>query len=82
MKRLVGLPREKVRLAGGQLFINGEKVDGPFWRQAGAAEEFELTLGEDEYCVLGDNLDRSFEDSRSMGPIKKSRIKGRVFWVL
>jgi signal peptidase I len=85
MKRLVGLPGEHVRLSGDQLFINGRKVDAPFLHvesKAELAKDFEVVLGDEEYCVLGDNLAHSFDDSRSMGPIARSLIKGHVALVI
>ena len=81
MKRLIGLPGEHVRLSGAGLFINGRKVESSFLhsgRLPSQATDFELQLGPAEYCVLGDNLDRSFDDSRSMGPIARSLIRGCV----
>ena len=42
-------------------------------------EEFVIKLSEDEYFVLGDNRDNSF-DSRSFGPITSSRIIGKAFF--
>ena len=84
MKRLVALPGEHVRLAGGQLFINGRKVDAPFLysHRNSAAREFELTLSSGEYWVLGDNLDSTLEDSRALGPIPHTLMKGYVAFVI
>lgn len=86
MKRLVGLPGEHVRLSGSDLFINGRKVESNVLhsdRAAGVrASDFAVQLGRDEFCVLGDNLEQSFEDSRSLGPISRSLIKGRAIWVI
>jgi signal peptidase I len=84
MKRLVGLPREHVRLSGNELYIDGHKVDAPFLHSDGQAtshHDCELMLGDEEYFVLGDNLDYSFEDSRSMGPINRSLIRGFVAYI-
>jgi signal peptidase I len=81
MKRVVGLPGEHVRLTREQLFIDGRKVDTPFLHRDGrtsAGADFEIRLGRDEYCILGDNLDHSFDDSRSMGPIPRSLMRGFV----
>jgi signal peptidase I len=85
MKRLVGLPGEHVRLAGAELFIDGRQLGSPFLHSARAASstrDFEVQLRSDEYCVLGDNPDGSLDDSRSLGPISRSLIQGRVVFVL
>jgi signal peptidase I len=85
MKRLVGLPGEHVRLSGNELSIDGRKVEAPFLHvdgQGAPQGDFELILRDGEYCVLGDNLDHSFDDSRSMGPIDRSLIRGFVAFVV
>ncbi len=85
MKRLVGLPGEHVRLSGADLFINGRKIESNLLhsvRFSSTPSDFSVQLRHDEFCVLGDNLDRSFEDSRSLGPISKTLIKGRAVFVI
>ena len=85
MKRLVGLPGEHVRLSGSNLFIDGRRVESGFLhssRDSTKDSDFEVQLRGDEFCVLGDNLDRSFDDSRSMGPISSSLVKGRAVSVI
>jgi signal peptidase I len=86
IKRLVGLPGETVEVTGGAVVIsneshpNGEILDEKAYL-AGAQTQGKkkVTLGADEYFVLGDNRDESL-DSRSFGPISGSEIVGRV-WV-
>ena len=46
-------------------------------QDAGIAEK-PLTLGKDEFFVLGDNRNRS-RDSRIIGPVKMEKIIGRVY---
>ena len=85
MKRLVGLPGEHVRLSGEALFINGTRIDAPFLRTKRSTDEqrpTEIKLGENEFFVLGDNLDHSLDDSRSFGPVHRSLIKGYVGMVI
>jgi signal peptidase I len=85
MKRLVGLPGEHVRLAGADLFIDGRKIASQMLHSdhaSGQSGDLEVQLRSDEFCVLGDNLDRAFDDSRSMGPISRSLIKGRAVLVI
>jgi signal peptidase I len=85
MKRVVGLPGERVRLAGGRLFIDGREVSAPCLRRDAAlpaSADVEVVLKADEFFVVGDNLDHSLEDSRTMGPIRKSRLRGFVALVI
>ncbi len=85
MKRLVGLPGERVRLSGDRLFIDGREEKAPFLHRDGSAKpsvDFDVTLRSDEYFVVGDNLDHSVEDSRVLGPIPIKLMKGRVAFVI
>ena len=85
MKRLVGLPGERVRLVGDRLFIDGREEGAPFLHRDGEASrsgDFEVSLKSDEYFVIGDNLDHSVEDSRVLGPIPAALMQGRVAFVI
>lgn len=85
MKRVVGLPGERVRLAGERLFIDGQEVTAPFLHLARTTtieSEVDVALKADEPFVLGDNLDHSFDDSRSLGPIRRSLLQGSVALVI
>lgn len=88
IKRVIGLPNERVAAEGGKIAVEGpdgtrltieEKYLPLLTKTPGT---FEITLGPDEYFVLGDNRSYSF-DSRSWGPVKRSEIVGiarlRVF---
>lgn len=83
IKRVVGLPGETVQIQGGLIYIDGvalENEDGLGQTAlAGLAQE-PISLGEDEYFLLGDNGGSS-EDSRfsNVGNIKREQIKGRVW---
>lgn len=83
IKRVVGVPGDKVQIKDGEIYVNGKAFDQKDTEpieNAGLAEN-EITLGEDEYFVLGDNRNSS-EDSRyaNIGNIKKSYIKGKVWF--
>ena len=84
IKRIIGLPGETVQIVDGTIYINGEVLDESYGREvmknSGMAAD-PITLGEDEYFVLGDNRNDS-TDSRdpSVGKIPRDRIIGRA-WV-
>lgn len=84
IKRIIGLPGETVQIVDGYVYINGVQLDEHYGneimeKQGIAAEP--VTLGEDEYFVLGDNRNNS-QDSRtaSVGVIHRDEILGRA-WV-
>lgn len=82
IKRVIGLPGETVLIQNGKVYINGNPLaDYPVdmnIETAGVAGT-SMTLGDDEYFVLGDNSDSS-DDSRfpNVGNIKGNEITGRV----
>lgn len=84
IKRIIGLPGETVQIVDGEIYINGELLEESYGREvmqdAGLAAE-PITLGDDEYFVLGDNRNYS-SDSRdpSVALIHRKEIIGRA-WV-
>lgn len=81
IKRVIGLPNETVEVRDGKLYINGEFVEEPFLEEGTITYDFAaVTLGEDEYFVMGDNRTNSL-DSRKRGPFPKSAILGKYAYV-
>ena len=81
VKRVVGLPGERIAFSGGRLYVNGEAVPEPW--VSSPTGDYEIALGPDEYLVLGDNRQESY-DSRmaDMGPVSAAAFLGRVRWIL
>ncbi|MBE5772992.1 MAG: signal peptidase I [Clostridiales bacterium] len=81
VKRVIGLPGERIAYEGGQLNVNGRPVSEPY--TGSQTEDFHITLGDNEYFVMGDNRSDSY-DSRAadMGPIGAEAFLGRVRWIL
>lgn len=84
IKRIVGLPGETIQIKNGKIFVDGNVLtDLPFEdliMTEGVALDG-VTLGENEYFVIGDNCNNS-EDSRyvNIGNISKKEISGKVIF--
>ncbi|MBQ7849130.1 MAG: signal peptidase I [Clostridia bacterium] len=84
VKRVIGLPGETLEVIGGVLHIDGHPVPEPFLdpeRTRFFRDRPPVTLGPDEYFVMGDNRDSS-NDSRRVGPLRRRAIVGRVVCIL
>ena len=86
IKRVVGLPGERVLVKDCKVYVNQRQRADPYvtghgrwinchpeWPSSGEPR----TLGSDEFFVMGDNPDHSV-DSRTFGPITRSQVEARA----
>jgi len=88
IKRIMGVPGDTIRIEGGGVYINGQKIDeskylsNSVYTTGGAflQEGEEITVPEGMYFVMGDNRPYS-SDSREWGLLKKADIIGKSYFV-
>jgi signal peptidase I len=87
IKRIIALPGERVKIAGGKVYVNGSVLDesgyldptvytGP---ESFLSENREIMVPSGRYFVMGDNRMHS-SDSRDFGPVLPSEFVGKVFF--
>lgn len=80
IKRVIAMPGETIACENGVVFVNGRRQDEDYSK--GVTSDFnKVTLGDDEYFVMGDNRENS-ADSRVFGAFTSKQIKGATSLVL
>ena len=86
IKRVVGLPGDRVEIENGSVYINDIKMPEPFpgaathtWEGGGLEENKEYTVPTNSLFVLGDNRPRS-SDSREFGFIPLHSVEGQAIF--
>jgi signal peptidase I len=84
IKRIIGVPGDKLRISHAQVIVNGHQLKEPYlpepWTWTDTYNQGqEFTLGKGEYFVMGDNRNHS-TDSRFLGPQNKDQFLGKA-WV-
>jgi signal peptidase I len=80
IKRVVGLPGDKLSLKAGRIIRNGRPLDEPYTAACdGESCDFPkpITVPPDHYFTMGDNRGSS-DDSRFWGPVPRKAVIARV----
>ena len=77
IKRIIGLPGDRVTLARGSVWVNGVLLDEPYVEESDRSSSLALEVAPGHYFVLGDNRPRS-SDSREFGFVPEDYVRGRV----
>src|SRR5690348_15728968 len=79
IKRVIGMAGDRIRIDGGQVYVNGETLDESYVpAEYTDARTFpEAVVPANSYYVLGDHRSMS-DDSRNFGPVNQSFIYGKA----
>jgi signal peptidase I len=81
IKRVIGLPGEKIEIIQGEVYINNKKLEEKYLDESYNLDKRDFApriVPEGQYYVLGDNRDNS-SDSRAWGTVPKDLIQGRYY---
>lgn len=89
IKRVIGLPGDRVQILDGKVYINGEVLNEPYLQKSVITRDeggifTDLIVPENTVFVMGDNRTQS-ADSRRFGCVPLDKLEGKVlvrFWPL
>jgi signal peptidase I len=79
IKRIIGLPGERLSISQGQVYVNDAPLEEIYVRNRRPWDVPEVTLTSREYFVIGDNRGMRASD-HDFGRVDVSRIVGRVIF--
>jgi signal peptidase I len=80
IKRVIGLPGDRIETKDGRVFVNGTPLNEPYLNGPPTYRDASWTVPEDSFFVMGDNRNNS-SDSRDWSFLPRSDIVGRA-WVI
>ncbi|MDQ4048851.1 MAG: signal peptidase I [Actinomycetota bacterium] len=83
IKRVVGLPGERLKVVDNRVYIDGKRQDEPFINKGTPCDQLcnlerEITIPKNHYFMMGDNRGAS-ADSREWGPVPRKWMIGKAF---
>ena len=81
IKRVIGLPGEKIEYKGNKLYVNDNLVEENFLKKTTNDYKLDEVIPDDCYFVVGDNRPDSL-DSRIFGVVNKKNILGKTKLVI
>ena len=80
IKRVIGVPGDRVKIRNGKIFVNERALHEPYLTSQDNSNMEQVFLLEGQYFVLGDNR-RGSNDSRNWGPVPEENVLGKV-WII
>ncbi len=81
VKRLIGLPGDKIEIKNGVVYVNGNPLEEPYVQNKTSDNYGPITVPQNSYFVLGDNRPVSV-DSRYWGFVPKKNLVGKAVFRL
>ena len=86
IKRVIGIPGDRIRINHGRVYVNGQLIHEPYVPEQyqDALSAAEITIPPDNYFVMGDHRTMS-NDSREFGTVSRDLIYGKAvfgYWPL
>ena len=84
IKRVIGLPGEKVQVRGGRVYVNDIALEEKYIEEKPQYDYGPVKVPDDQYLVLGDNRNNSY-DSHYWGFVPRENLIGKAivrFWPL
>jgi signal peptidase I len=79
VKRVIGLPGERIRIDGGQVVVNDVPLAEPYVQKKSAWQVDELVLAPDEFFVIGDNRSMA-QRHHTFGAVTRDRLYARLMF--